>query len=164
MREVNFPLEQNCACSNTNTLLKPCQCCVSVQQYRDSTAPKCDSSSSGISTCDNILAVNQNSKAIRGNCVTTIVANGVNTTFSATNVSLNNNQCGCYNDETGKQICRCCNVGSQDITKPVERQCRAIDQLPANCECPVFGVNQTSANCSCSIRNSGFFYNFPTLR
>lgn len=161
MREVNFPAESQCGCSNTNTLLKPCQCCVHVSQYRESTIPKCDASSSGLLVCDNIV-LNQ---PVRGNCTTTIIVNGISTSYSATNVALNldSGQCGCYNDDAGKQICRCCNVGSLDITRPVERQCRVVDQLSANCECPVFG-NQSAANCSCAMRSNGFSYNFPTLR
>lgn len=125
MKEFNFPADTQCSCSNTNTLLKPCQCCVSVQNYRDSTAPKCDASASGVSVCDNIIV--NNTKPVRGNCATTLNVTGVIISYSAVNVTLNSSQCGCYNDEFGKQICRCCNVASQDITKGIDRQCRPLD-------------------------------------
>ena len=160
IREINFPVDSQCSCSLTNTLLKPCQCCISVQQFRDSTIPKCEMNAT-ISTC--VITSNSTSN-FRGNCSSTINIRGVNTTFSLNNTSLNSSQCGCYNDEFGRQICRCCNVGSQNITRSPERQCRVADQLPSTCDCPVFGINQTQANCSCNVRNSGFSYNFPALR
>jgi len=160
IREINFPVESQCTCSNTNTLLKPCQCCISVQQYRDATLPKCDSNATTISTC---VTANING-ALRGNCSSNFNVRGVNTTYSLNNVNLSSSQCGCFNDDFGRQICRCCNAGSQNITRVPDRQCRIADQLPSSCECPVFGVNQTSANCSCIVRNMGFSYNFPALR
>lgn len=138
IREINIPTDSQCSCSLTNTLLKPCQCCVTPQMYRDSTLPKCDLSANGISTC--IVTSSQNS-TLRGNCSATINVRGVNTTFTLNNVALNSSQCGCFNDDFGRQICRCCNSGSQDITRVPDRQCRVPDQLPSSCDCPVFGVN-----------------------
>jgi hypothetical protein len=160
MREINFPVDSQCTCSNTNTLLKPCQCCISVQQYRDSTIPRCDSNATTISTC----VTNRTNGILRGNCSSNVNIRGVNTTFSLNNVNVNSSQCGCFNDDFGRQICRCCNSGSQDITRVPDRQCRVTDQLPSSCECPIFGVNQTSTNCSCNVRSQGFSYTFPALR
>jgi hypothetical protein len=103
-------------------------------------------------------------RTLRGNCSSNVNIRGVNTTFSLNNVNVNSSQCGCFNDDFGRQICRCCNSGSQDITRVPDRQCRVTDQLPSSCECPIFGVNQTSTNCSCNVRSQGFSYTFPALR
>lgn len=151
IKDLAYP-ESQCSCLSTNTLTKPCGCCVSAQTYRDAVDPQCGADTvQGLCSTQVISKTDAKTKlttsTVVGNCTATI-KNGI---YSNSNITLDPSLCSCYNDtRTGVNMCKCCMNGTQDITKLPDRQCNPIFQLNATCSCPMFTSNTTA--CSCDIR------------
>ena len=158
IKDINIP-ESQCGCQTTNTLARPCACCVSAKVFRDSVAPTSCDAGNPIALCASNLtsAIDAKTKksinTLRGDCFATV--NGVNITNN--NMTLDESRCACYNDTQGKLMCRCCMSGNQTIRRLPERQCRA-DQLPSTCDCA------GNSTCACTVVNGPFAFSFPTLR
>lgn len=147
IRSMNIP-ENFCGCLATNTIGRPCSCCVSASQYRDAVqAPMCDSNTQAICASTMVTVVDPKTKrsttTIRGDCVANI--NG--TIIANANMTLDPSTCSCYNDSNSRLQCKCCMRGSQQINRLENRICRAADQLPTNCNCDL------NNSCSCQVIN-----------
>lgn len=159
IRNINIP-EAQCSCLTTNTLARPCSCCVPGRFYRDSVAPSTCESGNPVATCASTMTsvFNATSKrnvtTLRGDCIATVN----NVTITNLNMTLDQSKCACFNDIQGKLVCRCCMSGNLNIRKPIDRQCRVADQLPSTCDCV-----GNSSSCSCTVFNGPYAFSFSNL-
>jgi hypothetical protein len=140
-----------CGCSLSNSTVKNCQCCVTVQQYRDAVTPTCSANdTSSLATCQcspNSTLVNGR-PALRCSCVGDLKQS--NTTVFNDNMTVTASQCGCYNDEFGRYICKCCL--KDQLAQPPQRTCNPATQIVSACECQPGNSTNATKNCSCQSK------------
>jgi hypothetical protein len=148
--------------------MKGCQCCVSLDNYKDSVTPSCSNQDVlGICTCANFTTTVGKTK------VTTQRCNCTGELRSDRGISLTNNQnlnvsaqsCGSNITEAGVTYQRCC-VRENVFAAAPARQCRVADQLNATCTFFNNAVqNASSAQRSgyCTVRQNQTTYYFDQI-
>ena len=148
-----------CGCLETNTLGKPCGCCVTNMQFRSAPNPACGNDTQAICSATLTTVTDAKTKVttktLTGDCMAFVN----NATVVNKNMTLDQNKCACFNDTNNTLSCKCCMSGNQDIKRLPNKVCKA-DQVGGQCDCLGTNANNT---CSCTLNNGNYSFKFPTL-